>query len=115
MNCDSPSPLAPRRNPRQSCEPRPRNSLLLDEHLEPFPHAFGMDQCLELQPRFRALGLALSFVIEIGKFISLPQRQQKSRLRIEPRGLQARSPTPAFERPELHAPLQPLFPGQTLQ
>jgi hypothetical protein len=36
-----------------------------------------MDQRLQLQPRFRALGLGLSFVVEVGKFVSLPQRQEK--------------------------------------
>src|SRR5260370_38485320 len=70
-----------------------------------------MDQRLELQARFRALGLALSFIVEVGEFICLPERQQKSRRRSEPRCLQARSPTPGFTRRKIHRRLQTLIPG----
>ncbi len=49
----------------------------LDKDLESFPHAFGVDQRLELQPRFRALRLALSFIVQVREFILLPQREEK--------------------------------------
>src|ERR1700674_854243 len=75
--CHSARTLAPQRHSRQTGEPCPRHSLLLDEHLEPFSHPFGVDQRLELQTRFCALGLALSFIVQVCKFISLSERQQK--------------------------------------
>src|SRR5438105_15689590 len=76
----------PARTPNQKLDAhqtgqlRGADPLSLHQHLEPFPHPFGMDQRLELQPRFRALRLGLSVIVEVGKFISLAERQQKGRL-----------------------------------
>src|SRR6266403_3973792 len=106
--------LNPRRNPRQTGEPRPRHSLLLDEHLEPFSHPFGVDQRLELQPRFCALGLTLSFIVQVREFISLPERQQKRRLRCEPGSLQPGSLAPSFERGEIDMRGQVLLTGRSI-
>src|SRR6266403_60989 len=106
--------LNPRRNPRQTGEPCPRRSLLLDEHLEPFSHPFGVDQRLELQPRFCALGLTLSFIVPVCKFISLPERQQKCRLRCEPGSLQPGSLAPSFERGEIDVRGQVLLTGRSI-
>jgi hypothetical protein len=50
------------------------HAFLLDQHLESLSHAFGMNERLELQPSFRAFRLGLAFIVEVGKFVSLPER-----------------------------------------
>src|SRR5258708_6899576 len=65
---------------RETCQWRGHHTFLLDKDLESLTHTFVMDQRLQLQPRFRALRLTLSFIVEVGKFISLPQRDEKCRL-----------------------------------
>ena len=52
----------------------------LDKDLESLPHAFRVDQRFELQPRFRAVRLGLTLIVEVRKFISLAEREQKGRL-----------------------------------
>jgi hypothetical protein len=60
--------------------PKPRQSpgyvtFSLDKDPESLAHAFWVDQRLELEPRFRAVCLGLSFIVEVRKFIPLRERQ----------------------------------------
>src|SRR5882724_7676013 len=114
LPCHPARTLAPRRNPRQTGEPCPRHFLLLDEHLEPFSHPFGVDQRLELQPRANTVRLALSFLAEVREFISLAEREQKCRLRCEPGSLQPGSLAPDFESGEIHVRGQVLLTRRSI-
>src|SRR6267143_2664902 len=64
----------------KACQWPGYTTFSLDKDLESLPHPFRVDQRLKLQARFRAVRLGLSLIVEVRKFISLPERQQKSRL-----------------------------------
>src|SRR6267143_3459426 len=69
------------RHSSQTCQRRTNHAFSLDKNLESLSHPFGMDQRLELQARAHAVRLGLSLLVQVRKFISLPEREQKSRLR----------------------------------
>src|SRR5258705_11694354 len=85
----------------QTSQWRRRNVFSLHQDLKPLSHPFGVDQRLELQSGFRALRFGLPFIVEVGKFISLPQRQKKGCLWGESGGLQAGPFSPGFEGLEI--------------
>src|SRR6266403_4501087 len=67
-------------NSPKGCQWPGYTTFSLDKDLESLAHPFRVDQRLKLQPRLRALRLGLSLIVDVRKFISLPERQQKSRL-----------------------------------
>src|SRR5713226_1523731 len=93
----------------ETCQWRGRHTFSLDKDLESLAHPFRVDQRLELQPCFRAFRLRLALIIEVRKFISLPEPKQKCRLRSEARRFKARSFSPQFERREIRVRRQILL------
>ena len=48
------------------------DGFLLDEDLEAFAHAFGVDERFELQARADAAGFIHAVIVEVGELVSLP-------------------------------------------
>src|SRR5215472_943916 len=88
---------------------RMRRNLALHQDLEALAHAFGVDQRLELQARANLVCLRLARVVEVGKLVGLSQRQQKSGLRSELRGFQARPLSPVLQRRKIRVRRQILL------
>ena len=86
---------------RQAGEACGRDALLLDEEVEAFAHAFGEDQGFELQAGAKAICLAHTLVIEIGKIVSLPESEKKSGLCDQTEGLKTVAPPPMAEGREI--------------
>ena len=64
----------------KACQSPGYITFSLDKDLESFAHAFRVNQRLKLQPRAHAVRFGLSFIIQVRKFISLAESEQKSRL-----------------------------------
>jgi hypothetical protein len=56
----------------KACQSPGYLTFSLDKDLEALTHPFGVDQCLELQPRPGAFAFSLPLIVEVREFIPLP-------------------------------------------
>jgi hypothetical protein len=99
----------------QAGEARGGDTLLLDEDVEALAHAFREDEGFEPEAGPDAVCLAVTLVIEIGKIVSLPERQKKSGLCDETEGFKPVALTPEAQCREINVRRKVLLTGGSVE
>ena len=82
---------------------------MLEEDLEAFAEAFGVDESFEVEAGADAIGFVHAIAVEIREVVSLSQSEKKRGLREEAEGFEALARAPLAERCEIDVGGEVLF------